>query len=156
MDKITIYKNPNASIISAPMEITEDELEEAVKVHQVDVATVMDELGNELSRIGEEHDWTKQVYAEEYYRDFYDNLKDTDGFKKSEWYQQHVTAERHHLLDHVPKDVNLLDVIEMLVDHVCDKKMRGIKELRIAIPAYVLDKAVRNTVKLIDENTNAE
>ena len=156
MDKITICKNPNASILSAPLEITPEELKEAVHVHRADVATVMDELGNELSKMGENHDWTKQVFADEYFRDFYDNPKDTEGFKASEWYQQHITAERHHLLDHFPEDVNLLDVIEMLVDHVCNKKMRGIKNMRIAIPAYILEKAMHNTVKLIDKNTVVE
>ena len=77
-------------------------------------------------------------------------------FVSGEWYQLHINTERHHLLSRCPEDVNLLDVIEMIVDYVCAGKTR-IGEVRdLEISTDILEKALKNTVKLVDEMTIVE
>lgn len=70
-----------------------------------------------------------------------------------EWYQLHVNSERHHLLSRCPEDVNLLDVVEMIVDCVCAGKTRSGEVRDLEISTDILEKALKNTVKLVDDMT---
>lgn len=74
-------------------------------------------------------------------------------FVLGNWYQLHVNTERHHLLSRCPEDVNLLDVVEIIVDCVCAGKTRSGEVRDLEISADILEKALKNTVKLVDDMT---
>ena len=82
---------------------------------------------------------------------FYDDMKANieDGkepFADMKWYKLHVNAERHHLNDRVPEDVDLIDVVERLVDCVSAGMARSGSVYDVTVPDDVLQKAVANTV----------
>ena len=156
MNKITIYKNPNGDTRTAPKNITFKQFQEANDSHIADVQTVMDELGTKLCENGEKHDWTKKSEEKLFYGDFIESMAGGIDFISGDWYQLHISKERHHLLSRCPDDVNLLDVIEMIVDCVCAGKTRSgeVRDLEISID--ILEKALKNTVKLVDDMTAVE
>lgn len=100
------------------------------------------------------HDYTK---IGEYSDQFVDALnKGSESKEFKDWYEMHVTTERHHLKKHVPEDVNLIDVIEMLCDCVCAAKARTGKIYDVDIPTDVLVKAVKNTVTMLSNAVDVE
>lgn len=151
--KIIIHKNPNGDTRTAPKNITFEQFQEANDSHIADVQTVMDELGTMLCEKGEKHDWTKKSEESMFYRDFLETLNDGKDFVSGEWYQLHVNTERHHLLSRCPEDVNILDVVEMIVDCVCAGKTRSGEVRDLEISTDILEKALKNTVKLVDDMT---
>ena len=75
-----------------------------------------------------------------------------NNFKTNDWYSMHCKEERHHLQNHVPDDVNLIDVLEMIFDGVCAGLARVGSTYEIELPDEVLQKALHNTQKLIEKN----
>lgn len=69
-------------------------------------------------------------------------------FKEQDWWKIHLT-ERHHLNDRVPKDVNLIDVLEMICDCVSAGMARTGKVFPITIDSTILQEAVANTVDML-------
>ncbi len=153
MDIIRIYKNPNGDTRTAPNNITFKQFQEANDSHRADVRGVMNALGFMLCENGEKHDWTKKSEEAMFYRDFLATINDGVDFVSGEWYQLHVNTERHHLLSRCPEDVNLLDVVEMIVDCVCAGKTRSGEVRDLEISNDILEMALKNTVKLIDDMT---
>ena len=150
---VVIHKNPNGDTRTAAKGITFDQFQEANDSHMADVVIVMDELGTMLCEMGERHDWTKKSEEKMFYSDFIEAMAGGIDFVSGEWYQLHVNTERHHLLSRCPEDVNLLDVIEMIVDCVCAGKTRSGEVRDLEISTDILEKALKNTVKLIDDMT---
>ena len=111
------------------------------------------QISERLKENGVKHDWTKKSEEKMFYSDFIKAMAGGIDFVFGEWYQLHVNTERHHLLSRCPEDVNLLDVIEMVVDCVCAGKTRSGKVRDLEIPTDILEKALRNTVKLVDDMT---
>ena len=153
MNKVIVNKNPNGDTRTAPKNITFKQFQEANDSHVVDVRAVMDELGTVLCENGKKHDWTKKSEERMFYRDFLATMNDGADFVSGEWYRMHVSTERHHLLSRCPDDVNLLDVIEMIVDCVCAGKTRSGEIRGLEITPEILERAMRNTVKLVDDMT---
>ena len=151
--KVTIYKNPNGDTRTAPKNITFEQFQEANNSHIADVGNVMITLSEKLKENGCKHDWTKKSEERMFYRDFLATMNDGADFVSGEWYQLHVNTERHHLLSKCPDDVNLLDVIEMIVDCVCAGKTRSGEVRDLEISTDILEKALKNTVKLVDDMT---
>ena len=77
-------------------------------------------------------------------------------FEDGEWYKLHCDNERHHLLKHCPDDVNLIDVLEMICDCVCAGMARSGCVRDLEIDAEILDRAVRNTVTLLENAVELE
>lgn len=154
--KVVIHKNPNGDTRTAPQNITFEQFQEANNSHIIDVDMVMSAIAAILRINGREHDWTKKTEEDMFYKDFLSTINDGADFVSGEWYQLHVNTERHHLLSRCPEDVNLLDVIEMIVDCVCAGKTRsgGVGDLEISTD--ILEKALKNTVKLVDDMTIVE
>ena len=151
--KIEIHKNQNGDTRTAPKGITYEQFQVANDSHRDDVNKVISVLALMLSENGVKHDWTKKKYEKMFYSNFMATMNCGADFISGEWYQLHVNTERHHLLSRCPEDVNLLDVIEMIVDCVCAGKTR-IGEVRdLEISTDILEKALRNTVKLVDDMT---
>ena len=151
--KIVIYKNPNGDTRTAPKGITFKQFQEANNSHIVDVANVLIELSERLKKNGHRHDWTKKKYEKMFYNNFLAAMNEGADFVSGEWYQFHVNTERHHLLSRCPEDVNLLDVVEMIVDCVCAGKTRSGEVRDLEISTDILEKALKNTVKLVDDMT---
>ena len=154
--KIVIHKNPNGDTRTAPKNVTFEQFQEANNSHIVDVTNVLIGLSGKLKENGYRHDWTKKKYEKMFYNDFLATMNCGADFVSREWYQLHVNTERHHLLSRCPQDVNLLDVIEMVVDCVCAGKTRSGEIRGLEISTDILEKALKNTVKLVDDMTVLE
>ena len=125
-----------------------------VLYHQDAVKDVMDMICSHLEDIGDEHDWTKIKYFEDFAKDSLERL-DTPDFKSRHWYKVHTTNERHHLNTYEPEDVDLFDVLEMIVDCVVAGKARTgevNKDFLILKEEDMLEKAYWNTVKKIEDS----
>lgn len=151
--RIVIHKNPNGDTRTAPKGIAFEQFQEANNSHRDDVNKVISVLSLMLSENGVKHDWTKKSEERMFYRDFLAAMNEGADFVSGEWYQLHVNTERHHLLFRCPEDVNLLDVIEMIVDCVCAGKTRSGEVRDLEISTDILEKALKNTVKLVDDMT---
>lgn len=154
--KIVIHKNPNGDTRTAPKDVTFEQFQEANNSHIVDVTNVLIGLSEKLKENGNRHDWTKKKYEKLFYNDFLATMNRGADFVSGEWYQLHVSTERHHLLSRCPQDVNLLDVIEMVADCVCAGKTRSGEIRGLEISTDILEKALKNTVKLVDDMTVLE
>ena len=153
MNKVIIHKNPNGDTRTASKNITFEKFQEANNNHIEDVKTVMTYLSILLAEKGVKHDWTKKSEEKMFYSDFIETMAGSLDFVSGNWYQLHVNTERHHLLSRCPEDVNLLDVIEMIVDCVCAGKTRNGEVRDLEISTDILEKALKNTVKLVDDMT---
>jgi len=124
--------------------------------HQQAVALAMDYFARMAQKQANKHDWSKTGSAEHQEEDYLGlftealntGFKDS-AFKKLNWWDIHKTKERHHLNDHVPDDVNLVDVLEMVCDCVCAGKARTGNVYPIEIKPEVLSAAVSNTVAIL-------
>ena len=154
--QVIIHKNPNGDTRTAPKDITFEQFQEANDSHIEDVKTVMCYMSIMIAEKGIKHDWSKKSQEEMFYRDFLSTMNYGADFVSGKWYQLHVNTERHHLLSRCPEDVNLLDVIEMVVDCVCAGKTRSGEVRDLEISADILEKALKNTVKLVDDMTIVE
>lgn len=145
--KIKKHHNPEHGYESKEQLLLETEQ------HRMDVAKLMMFLGLELIETGAEHDWTKIDYFNQFAEDTMQR-ETTPEFKKRPWYQIHVKKERHHLNAELPKDVDLIDVLEFICDCVCAGKARTgrVEKKFLELSGDTLKKAYWNTVnKMIDE-----
>ena len=153
MRKVYLVKDPNGDTRTAPEGVTFEEFKRANRRHIRDVEEVMASLSSEIYARGEKHDFTKVSREAEFYRDFEKVMYNPGtNFTDLPWYKMHVIAERHHLNNNVPEDVNLIDVLEMIVDVVCAAKARRGNDATISINIdnEVLNKAVMNTALMLD------
>lgn len=155
--KTVMKHNPNGDTRTAPENVTIEKFIEANVSHQNDVRNLMDKLAQATVEAGKNHDWTKNEYVDQFYRDFIECKKNGDAlFTNMLWYDNiHIKKERHHLLNRCPEDVDLIDVLEMCADCVAAGMARQGKfnpwdenneELK-----NILIKALNNTAqKLVD------
>ena len=144
---IIVNKAVNADSRSANSEFNKKSLLNDTKSHITDVTKGMNFMGSLISNRGSIHDHTKI----EYIYDFY-NALNSGKIKESEWYQKHITEERHHLKSNAPEDVNLIDVIEHLVDCTIAGMTRSGTIYDVDLSPELLEKAVANTVELLKNN----
>ena len=131
-----------------------DEFQDANRCHMADVLEVMYGIASLIKEAGIAHDYTKYIYEAEFYADFCKVLDgSTEKFTDMDWYQTHIREERHHINSRCPDDVDLIDIIEHIVDCCCAGKTRSGYISPVVIDPEILQKAVENTVKLIDNNT---
>ena len=72
------------------------------------------------------------------------------------WFQLHVNTERHHMLDHCPDDVNLIDLLERITDITMAGLSRSGTIHDTEIPNELLQKAYKNTLQLLKDNVIVE
>lgn len=154
--KVVIHKNPNGDTRTAPKGITFKQFQEANNSHIMDVTNTMLRVSEMMEEAACAHDHTKKSDEEQFYKDFLSTMNEGTDFVSGKWYQHHVNTERHHLLSRCPEDVNLLDVIEMIVDCVCAGKTRSGEIRGLEITTEILETAMKNTVKLIDDMTEVK
>lgn len=145
---ITIKKSPSADSRSAKTPPDVQTLTESTLMHINDIRSAMSFIRKELQHRANIHDHTKMENMEEFCIALNSgHIKDTD------WYQKHITEERHHLKSHVPEDVNLLDVLEHIVDCTMAGLARSGDVYDIDLSPDVLTLACENTVKWLKDNT---
>jgi len=156
MRKIKLKHNGCGDTRNAPKDTTFEQFHEANLSHIKEVKSVMYCLARMLGKQGQEHDWTKLEFEEEFWKDFQNSLLNNADFVNAWWYQMHVHEEKHHPTSYCHDDINLLDIIEMVVDCVCAGKARSGEVRPLEINDDILRKALQNTVKLIDDITEVE
>lgn len=137
--------------------VTQQDVAEDTAKHQDAVAHVYYKLFEMGARQIAEHDYTKMYYLALFTRALQTGFKE-DEFRKLHWFNDlHIKLERHHLNDHCPDDVNLIDIIEMIIDGVCAFKARdtGGEFRPIVLSNDILKKAVANTAQLLLDNIEA-
>ena len=151
MRQTNIKKNSLGDTRTATRGPTFGEFNEANASHKVDVKSMMSSLADAIEVTGEYHDITKIREPERslFYRELCAKIEGkTDSFTGGEWYPMHCKTERHHLNEHCPDDVNLIDVLEMICDCVCAGMARSGSVYPVTIPSEILQKAVENTVNM--------
>lgn len=149
--KIKIKKNPNGDTRTAPKDVTYKQFRVANDMHIYDVERVMRYIAGCIILRGEMHDCTKKSEEQQFYRDFLSTINEGTNFVESHWYHHHINTERHHLLSRCPDDVNLIDVMEMIADCVCAGLARSGEVRDLEISTDILERAVKNTVKLVTD-----
>lgn len=144
---ITVVKSNNADSRTKDNNFSRETLEMDTNSHIQDVTNGLNLMAAMLKMKGPMHDHTKLSNM----NDFYQALSN-GNVKETIWYRNHVTKERHHLLEKAPDDVNLLDVIECVVDCVMAGSARSGTVYPIEIPSDILQLAVANTVELLKRN----
>jgi len=91
------------------------------------------------------HDTDKITDIDGFHRDF------LTGFERTEWWDRHRKLNRHHLFkaDGVPKDVNLIDVLDLIADCVMAGMARSGFVYQLNLDPEVLRRAFENTVELL-------
>jgi hypothetical protein len=151
MKPIEIKKNSIGDTRTATRVPTFDEFIEANAEHRSDVSRMMSGIANCIEKAGRNHDNTKVGDPERslFYRELCAKIEGKiDSFTDGEWYPMHCKTERHHLNEHCPDDVNLIDVLEMICDCVCAGMARSGSVRPVSIPNEILQKAVENTVNM--------
>lgn len=142
-----INKEPNADSRSAKKDPTLAELKRATEAHIEHVQMGLGFFAELLKKAGEDHDNTKISRMGEFHQAL------TSGkIKNSDWYEDHVTEERHHLKTKVPKNVTLVDVFEHLTDCVMAGMARSGEVYDVDIDPRILEEAAKNTVELLKKN----
>lgn len=149
MKKIIIVKNKNADTRSAEQAVSFDELADSTKSHISDVGRVMDFFISRLRKKAVLHDYTKLDSLNLFYDNFSEAQKTGADFTKMAWYKMHVNAERHHLHDRTPDDVNLFDVLERIADITAAGMARTGKFTSDELDPEILQKAYQNTIKMV-------
>lgn len=150
---IYIARTKNADSRTADETLSYENLKKDTMIHRKDVQAGMNYFSKILEQRGEQHDFTKMIFFDEFAKNVLEEHTNEE-FINSHWYQNHVYEERHHLNANCPLDVNLFDVLEMIVDCV----MAGKGRAGHVTPGYlqlkdpsILERAYWNTVKLLDD-----
>lgn len=155
--KIKVKRNPYGDTRTAPKDTDYVSFSEATDWHREDVKNVMKMFTERVLAAGERHDWTKTGKLElEFFKDFKDALDGKREFKDGSWWPMHVVTERHHLSSYCPKDVNLVDVLEMVVDSVLAGFTRSGAVYPVEIDPEILKKAVSNTAEIVKNTIEFE
>lgn len=150
---VEINKLPNTNSREAKKgNISFEDFSNETNIHREDVKNVLYFLASKLEEAGDKHDWTKKERERQFYDSFTAAKEKGLDFKKDAWYKYHVTTERHHIASHVAKDINLIDVLEMISDCCCAGLARSGEIRDIEIKPDVLMKAFNDTVQLTKDS----
>lgn len=150
--KVKMTRNSNGDTRHATHVPTIAEFNKANELHRRDVEKLVERFCALLEKSSKRHDWSKveEPYRSMFYRDMVATMEGRMQFEDGEWYRLHYeNLERHHLLRHVPDDVDLFDVIEMVCDCVSAGMARCGEVRPIEIADGVFQKALENTVKIL-------
>ena len=150
--KVKVVKNSNGDTRHANHIPTISEFNEANESHRGDVGRLIERFCALLRRSAEGHDWSKvkEPYRSMFYRDMVATMEGRMQFEDGDWCRLHYEElERHHLRRHVPDDVDLFDVIEMVCDCVSAGMARSGEVRPLEISDGVFQKALENTVKIL-------
>jgi len=143
---IVIKKSPTADTRSCDCsEVTKQQLLSSSKQHINDVIKGMNFIAEYIKIQAKLHDYDKMEDIDRFYFDFKNNFETTG------WYEDHKIVNRHHLShdEGIPKDVNLVDVLEYITDCVMAGLARTGKVYDITLDDKILQKAFKNTISLL-------
>lgn len=122
------------------------------KQHIDDVRQALGFFATQLGWAGRQHDTDKITDIDGFHRDF------LTGFKQTEWWDRHRKLNRHHLTneDGIPKDVNLIDVLDFIADCVMAGMARSGSVYELKLPPELLERAFQNTVELLKREVVVE
>lgn len=148
---IEIKKTYHADTRGNKEPISKLKLKEDTILHISQVKSLVKYLSAEMNKQAKKHDYTKLLHLDEFWRDN-NEQNGTRPFKDRWWYKIHIAHERHHLFERVPEDATIIDLAEMIADHVAAGLSRGGDIYPIELPKEVYDLIVRNTIeKLVYE-----
>ena len=156
---ITIKRNTLGDTRTAEKFPTIHEFVKSNEMHCADVERLMGFISGEIKYAGNNHDWSKTVepYKSMFYQNMYETMVHGAKFEDGKWAKLHYEdLERHHLGRHVPENVNLVDVIEMVCDCVAAGLARSGSVRDINIDSDTLQKAVKNTVKMLTDEVEVK
>lgn len=151
--KIVISPSPTADTRTCDWsKVTKEQLLKSSKMHIGDVKKGLEFFINKLKESGDRHDHDKISDIEGFHNDF------SSGFKTENWYKNHKKVNRHHIADSdgVPKDVDLVDVIEYVTDCVMAGMARSGNVYTLELPNELLQKAFHNTVESLKNNVKVK
>lgn len=143
--RIVIYRSlPREEVSSAAT------LQGETLVHIGDVGRLMQFLGERLHLAAKMHDLDKVTERDEFFA-YITRSRETT------WREDHLKRSRHHLavIDGVPEDVNLIDVMEYITDCIASGLSRKGEVYDVELSPAVLHLAFQNTVKLLLDNVEA-
>jgi len=153
MSVIKIKKSKTADTRSCDFsQVTKSQLAESSRQHIGDVRKGLDFMKELIDQSGSFHDHDKLTELSKFHADF------ITGFKQTDWWDNHRKINRHHLLqeDGIPKDVNLIDVLDMIVDCVMAGMGRTGNVYPLDIKPEVLMSAFQNTVTILKDKIVVE
>jgi hypothetical protein len=144
--KIKIKKSPTADSRTCDFaNVTKDVLLESSKQHVSDIKKGFDFFCYMIQKQAAMHDLSKFSHIDDFHRNF------VTGFKEKDWWEYHQSVERHHFIEekYIPKDVNLFDILDQIVDGVMAGMARSGTYRQEPISEQLLMRAYRNTVDLL-------
>lgn len=132
--------------------VTENTLLRSSKQHIGDIKKGLDFFRDKLEEAARTHDFDKITKLKWFHEDF------KTGFKQTSWWDNHRKVNRHHIdkPDGVPKDVNLVDVIEHITDCVMAGMARSGSVYKLDLPNELLQRAFKNTTELLKANIKVD
>ncbi len=159
MEKIIVKKTPHLDTEFTDDEITKELLIKETEDHIGAINNAASFMSDFIKKTCEKHDNTKFKEFDMFFDDCLTvhNNPDID-FKSLKWHKLHCQSERHHLKYHVPDDVNLVDVLELIMDSVVSGLARRgeIKKEYFVLDPDLLQEAVWNTALLLRDNCSVE
>ena len=143
---IEIKKSPTADTRTCDVtKVDKATLLNSSRQHIADVVKAMAFFSSKLFAAAAEHDYDKLTEIDWFHSDF------QTKFEKTGWWDNHRKIHRHHLgqLDGIPKDVNLLDVLEYISDCVMAGMARTGEVYPLQLPVGLLEDAFCNTIDLL-------
>lgn len=150
---IVIKPSPTADTRTCDFaNISKETLLESSHQHVGDIAKAFEFFKQMIDTQVAIHDHDKFSDIDGFHRDF------VTGFKEHSWWDNHRRVNRHHLLqeDGIPKDVNLIDVLDLVVDCVMAGLARSGTLYPITIAPETLMTAFNNTVELLKQNVQID
>jgi len=150
---IRVRKSPTADTRTCDFANTSKEtLLNSSRQHIGDVVKALAFFQGKLTEAAGEHDYDKLTDIDQFHADF------ITGFKQTDWWDNHRRIHRHHLdhVDGIPKDLNLLDVLEYIADCVMAGMARSGSVYELKMREEILLAAFRNTVALLKSQIEVE
>ncbi len=131
---------------------SKETLLESSRQHIGDIVKALAFFQSKITEAAGEHDYDKLTAIDHFHADF------ITGFKKTGWWDNHRKIHRHHLdkPDGIPKDVNLLDLLEHIADCVMAGMARSGSVYELKLPDELLQSAFRNTVELLKSQVHVK
>ena len=148
---LKVKPSQNADSRTATGTVSKEELLSNSVQHIGDVQKACAFFAQKIIEAGSIHDHTKISGINDFYDSFSKGLKG-DAFKAEKWAQSHYTIERHHLNDHCPDDVTLIDVLERVADITMAGMARSGSIYDATLDAEILQRAYKNTVNMLAAN----
>ena len=145
-------KTADSRTCGDPTTVTREDLVASTVQHIEDVGKGIEFIQGALGEAIKWHDFDKLTCLDQFHSDF------QTGFSEHSWWESHKKCSRHHLLaeEGIPEDVDLIDVLEFIVDCVMAGMARSGSVYDLVLPSELLQKAFRNTVELLKSEVVVE